>query len=870
MSAYKIRQIIQQSRRRHSVRQPGFIITLKKGLFFSGILFSVLLAAGVLYSLIIYQQITSDLPPINYLEKALDPQDGLFLEPSRIYDRSGTHILFSFEMQGEKRKFLPIDPTQAESISSDYTRAVVAYYEPGFWEDKGVDWVNLFNPQPNTITEKLVNDILLPYDSVDITHAIRMKILAYQIGQNYTKNQVLEWFINSRYFGHYTFGVENAARLYLGKSATNITFGESAFMLAIAEAPALNPIDSPASALEGRKTIISQWVKNGALPATAAVTLANEDIKLAISAHSTGPRQTAFVNLAIQQAEKSIPPILLARGGMKIYSTLDWDLQTQMACTLHKQLLALKITENPSDEKDGSCQAGALLPVLPSSVSYPETLSSSAIMIDLQQGEVLALVGDSDLNGDGGRMKLHNPGTLLTPFVSLAAFQRGYSPASLVWDIPSKLPAGLPDAYIKNITYQGPIRFRTAVNHDNLTPLFSLLDQLGAANVWKISEPLGLHLSGSTAAPLDYLLNGSKASIYTIARAYSTIANQGEAIGQMNSDKSISPNAILKIEDAYGEIKTDYSSPQKQLIVNPPLTYLVNHILSDESSRQDSSWNLNGVDIGRPAAIKLGQTGDKKDSWTVGYTPQQLAAVWVGAVDNNSSVQLDARVSSSIWSALMRYSSQIIPVQDWPVPDTIQIIDVCDPSGDLPTEYCPLVVKEVFVSGNEPSTRDSLYRQYYINRETGKLATIFTPVDLVERKVYMVAPSDEALSWFKSSGIATPPDSYDDILMPAIQPDVNIEEPAIFNTVHGAIAIKGTADGSQFTGYHLDVGKGLNPDAWQQIGSDGTQPVNHGILGTWETTRFENGLYVLRLTVENNDQSIKTAVTQVMIENNHP
>src|SRR5262249_21000502 len=152
----------------------------------------------------------------------------------------------------------------------------------------------------------------------------------------------------------------------------------------------------------------------------------------------------------------------------------------------------------------------------------------------------------------------------------------------------------------------------------------------------------------------------------------------------------------------------------------------------------------------------------------------------------------------------------------------VSVVNVCDPSGMLPTPDCPNLVSEVFLDGNEPIQPDNMYRKYSINRETGLLATVFTLPQLIEDRVYLVVPP-EAHAWAESAGLAVPPSTYDVIQAPQLNPDVNISSPALFVEVNGSVKIEGTAAGSDFVSYRVLVGQGLNPQKWIQV-AEGTEP----------------------------------------------
>ena len=297
------------------------------------------------------------------------------------------------------------------------------------------------------------------------------------------------------------------------------------------------------------------------------------------------------------------------------------------------------------------------------------------------------------------------------------------------------------------------------------------------------------------------------------------------------------------------------------------LAYLMNHILSDETARWPSLGHPNPLEIGRPAGAKLGRTLDLSAAWTVGYTPQRVVVVWIGGAGSGSekTPPRAQRVVADLWHALMQYTLRDLPVESWSAPQGIVSLDVCDPSGLLPTSACPNVVSEVFMAGNEPTHADTLYQTFQVNRETGYLATVFTPPELIEARVYMVVPP-EAKEWAEAAGLPTPPASYDTVQTPPLSPDVHITAPAMFAELRGAVEISGSAAGADFAYYRLEYGQGLNPQTWVQIGSNVSVPVEEGVLSTWDTSSL-NGLYALRLLVVRGDMRVERAVILVSVVN---
>jgi membrane peptidoglycan carboxypeptidase len=396
--------------------------------------------------------------------------------------------------------------------------------------------------------------------------------------------------------------------------------------------------------------------------------------------------------------------------------------------------------------------------------------------------------------------------------------------------------------------YHGPLRMRMALANDYRVPVESVRLQVGNENVEKITASFGL----AADRPVHLL---------QLSGAYGAFATQGVFYGQ-EFGEIFGPSTILRVDAVDGQNWLDWSVPQARPVVTAGLAYLVTNILSDEAARWPSLGSPSVVEIGRPAGVKLGQTQDGLDAWAAGYTPDRVVVTWVGS---RTTPRLSAHLPAVLWSALMQAASQGAPRDGWPVPQGVAVMDVCDPSGLLPTSDCPSIVSEIFLQGSEPTQADTLYRSYQVNRETGSLATVFTPPQFVEKKVFMIVPP-EAQSWAQAAGIPTPPSSYDAIQPPPLKPDVNIRAPKLFADVSRVVQIVGTASGPDFDHYRLQAGKGFNPQEWIQIGQESSVPVEDGVLAEWDTSGLD-GLYALQLVVVHSDQRVETAVIQVNIIN---
>src|SRR5574341_598217 len=671
---------------------PRCATRLRIGWMGFGMLLSLVLALLILLAALAYANLTRDLPNIELLPTLLNPPDGLLLQPTQVFDRSGQHLLLTFAPSDSPRRYLPLNPASPQHLPDFLAEATVAAADPGFWSHTGYLWNGWQNSEIHpTIAQKLVSDLLLYNESPSPRRALRERILAAQITARYGRNQILEWYLSSANYGNYAFGVDAAAELYFGKSASVLTPAESAVLAAVSQAPSLNPFTARDIALQrGRDTIQSMKAFGLITNEEAAQALAGSPIPqspIPLSQASVAP---AFVSLVLHQLDQHFTRERIERGGLTVITTLDYDLQTQAVCTTLVYAARLARQADPSAPSD----AARLLPPLPSGGTVPEP-SASALILDPGSGQILAAVGETLQGAETSFLTAHDSGSLLTPFVYLTAFTRGLSPASLVWDIPSSDGAQNPDG-----KFHGPVRIRIALDNDYLLPAAEVAGQMGSE---------AIHRTGSS-----FGLNGDSATLLDLASAYAVFAAQGVRYGQPE------PSAVLRVEGLDHSLWLDWSNPQAQPIVTPQLAYLINNVLSDEPARWPSLGHPNVLEIGRPVGVKLGQTDQGHDVWTMGYTPARLVAVWAGTHAADAP-RLSPRLSAGLWNALMQLASDSLPADSWPAPAGVTTMEVCDPSGLLSTSDCPSIVSEVFLNGNEPVQADNLYRSYAVNRETGYL-----------------------------------------------------------------------------------------------------------------------------------------------------
>ena len=830
--------ILRARRERRLTRQRLSENRKRNTLLSAGMILSLLVAALIITTAFTYVNLTRDLPSIETLPTLLNPPDGLLLQPTRIYDRTGDNLLFTFAPNDSSRRYIPLGDANPQYLPKSLVDAVIAKTDPAFWKHSGYSLTELANPDSHpTIAQRLIFELLLFNEPPTLQRALRERVLAAQVTAQYGRTQILEWYLNSASFGRYAFGVDTAAQLYFGKSATQLSTAESAILAAVSDSPSLNPYDAPQTALERGRETIHLMAAFGLLSEQAKENALGESPLF----QTPPPPQTqvaaAFTNLLLSQLDSRFPRQRIERGGLTIISTLDYDIQTKSSCVTAFYAARLAGLPDPAL----ACNALNFLPALPPGIKVPNS-STSAIITDPKSGQILAVVGETFQAQETPLIAAHNPGSTLDAFVYLTGFTRGLSPASLIWDIPGKT-----DVQNFDGEYHGPMRLRIAMANDYPAPAAQVLSQMGVENVNKISSSFGIS-------------RDAELSLLDAAGAFGVFAQQGVYFGQQFDD-AFKPVSILRVEGNDGSVWLDWSTPQAKPVVTPGLAYLMNHALSDETARLGTLRSSNVLNVGTSTAVKLGQTDNALDAWTIGYSPSRVVAVWAGTREESD---LSPRVPAVLWNALMQIALQNAPPDGWTVPADVSVINVCDPSGMLPTADCPNLVSEVFLNGNEPVQPDNMYRKFSVNRETGLLATVFTLPQLIQEHVYLVVPSD-ARSWAEAAGLEIPPTNYDVIQSPRFDEHVNITSPDLFSEVNGTVEIKGTAAGDDFASYRVLVGQGLNPDEWIQV-AEGNEPVTNGLLAEWDTNGL-NGLYAVQLQVVRNDQKVDTAIIQVTVSN---
>jgi len=817
----------------------------------------------------VYAYFAQGLPDAGAIETAQET-----FETTKIYDRTGQHLLYEiFDPRRGDRTIVPL-----EEIPLYLRQATIAIEDRNFYENPGINfrgilraaWADLHG-QPvqggSSITQQLVKNVLIPpeerYKKL-YSRKIKEVILALEVSRRYPgregKDQILEWYLNSNNYGNWAYGVAAAAKIYFGKRVQDLTLAECAMLAAIPQYPALNPINAPEEARKRQHLVLDAMVRESYITAEQAAAAKAEVLHVQQSVADRFSIQAPHFSLYVRnQLLEELGE--QAYQGLKVYTTLDLDLQQKAEEIARAHIKKLQ-------EENTHASNAAVVAIRPTT------------------GEILAMVGsldywDESIDGNVNvALAARQPGSAFKPFTYVTALAQGYTPATMIMDVRTAFhdapnPYYVPENYDRR--YHGPQRLRLALARSYNMPAVWMLSKVGVRNVINMAHRMGINTLNADYYGLSLTLGGGEVRLLDLTYAFSVFANGGTMAGQpilpehyRPGFRELDPVAILRIEDSQGRVIKQYLHPETRQVLSPQLAFLMNDILSDNQARLAAFGVDNKLHLDdRPVAAKTGTTNDWRDAWTIGYAPQLAVGVWVGNSDNEPMDHVSgARGAAPIWQQIMKYALRDEPVQEFPRPPGIVEARVCAVSGLLPTAHCPDTVTEYFLEGTVPTAYCDVHQVFRINKATGKLATVHTPPELVEERVYEIFPP-EARDWVRENGIPQPPTEYDEYGPGLVAGDVAIIDPPPYAYLSQGRLIIGNAKGGDFRAWRLEFGPGLNPAAWSPIGPDHINPVDHGPLEFWDVSTLE-GLYTLRLTVMRHNRPPDQAAIQVTVDHTPP
>lgn len=604
---------------------------------------------------------------------------------SKVYDINGKIIT---EFYQENRNPVPLF-----KIPSNLINATIAIEDSDFYKHKGISlrgiiraqWENFKNlillfskdnkPQGgSTITQQLAINTFLTRE-ISLNRKLKDILLALQIERSFTKDEILEMYLNEIYFGHGAYGVQSAAQMYFNKNVQNLNLAECALIAGIPRGPSYySPILNQEVSLKRRNIILNRMFKLGYISKEDMEKAKQSPVELDYSNKRDKLTAPYFSTFILSQLLEEYGANVVYKGGLKIYTTLD----------LEMQIFAEKALQESGHE-------GAIIAIEP------------------QTGYIKAMVGGKDFGEskfNRATQAYRQPGSAFKPFIYLTALDNGFTPSNIIEDSPITFENGWsPENYEKE--FSGPVTLREAFEHSINVVGVKLLEQVGIKKVINYSHKAGI--TSELRADLSLALGTSEITPLEIASAYATIANLG---------LKVDPLSIIQIEDYSGKVIKD-NIPQKKKVFKEETCYVLINMM-EEVIKRGTGWNAK---IGRPAAGKTGTTDDFVDAWFIGFTPDLVTAVYIGNDDRKplGNKMTGGVIAAPIWAKFMKNALENNEKKDFLQPDKITKISVCKESGLLPTDSCPERLTVTFIKGTEPTSYCTIHQKYFeIPKETPK------------------------------------------------------------------------------------------------------------------------------------------------------
>jgi 1A family penicillin-binding protein len=588
-------------------------------------------------------------------------------ESTKLYDRSGK-VMF-YEIYKEEKRTLIL----AEEIPDVVREATISVEDSSFYYHGALDvrgivralFVNLIRGRitqgGSTITQQLARNIFLSPERT-IARKLREVVLSIKLENSFSKDEILDMYLNQVPYGPNIYGVESASRAYFGKPAKELDINEAATLAALPQAPSYySPWGSHKDELKGRKNfVLEKMCELGYIDEQECGQI-GEELPEILPRSDTGIKAPHFAMAIQEYLEEKYGVDVLRTGGLKVTTTLNWEMQG---------FAETAVKDGVQRNKDlYAGHNGALL------------------AMDPKTGQILAMVGSRDYfaksepegceegvnctfegNFNITTQALRQPGSSIKPFVYLTAFQNGLTPDTVVWDVPTEFSTNCPPSCYSpknfDLVFRGPVTLKQGLSQSINVPSVKTLYLAGLGNTIQTTESFGITtLNDPERLGLSLVLGGGEIKMVELLTAYATLANDGI---------KNRPTLVLKVEDAQGKVLEEYEDKSEK-VVDPQYPRLINNILSDVGLRSGlftASLPLTQVS-GYQVALKTGTTNDYVDVWSIGYTPNLVAGIWAG---NNNRDALGAKGSSLLaaipmWHDFMSKAQPLLPAESFPNPE---------------------------------------------------------------------------------------------------------------------------------------------------------------------------------------------------------
>jgi membrane peptidoglycan carboxypeptidase len=653
-----------------------------------------------------------------------------------VTDRQGRVLLEVIDPKGSKHIPIPLS-----DIPPACRQATIATEDRRFYSHPGVDAIAILRAAwgnwrlrrsadptaavfsgASTLTQQLARNLYLPPEERyerSLRRKLREAWLAWNLERRYSKDEILGLYLNNTYYGHFASGIESAAQAYFGVRAGELDLAQCALLAGLPQNPAgYNPIENPGTARSRQSVVLDLMVRDGYVTLQQARGASGE--RLAYASTPFPIEAPHFVMWVQGQVEEAVGADAFTRGGLRVTTTLDLDVQRRAEEIVGRRLARLRPCASTTGGRAG-CDATA--------DPSRRVENAALVSLDPETGAVLAMVGSPDyfdprISGAvNGALSARQPGSAIKPITYAVALDpaqaetAGTAPwtaATLIADLRTVFPTREGQPYVPlnyDRKFHGPVTVRSALANSYNIPAVKTLQHIGVDALvgqasrmgidWKLEAgswdqgPAGELLQEAAALPtgsevsadglpgsasgygLALTLGGGEVRLLDLTAAYGAFANGG---------RRVRPYAISRIETLDGEtLFTSEEVVAAERVLDPRVAYLITDILSDEAARRPAFGDGNVLEIGRPAAAKTGTTTDWRDNWTIGYVPRLVTGVWVGNADNTPMSDVSGITGAGpIWHDFMTEVLRAESDQQFPRPDGLTKVEVCADSGLLP------------------------------------------------------------------------------------------------------------------------------------------------------------------------------------------
>lgn len=580
------------------------------------------------------------------------------LQSTKIYDRTGEVLLYDLH-DDVKRTIVPL-----ENMSRHIKNATVAIEDDQFYNHSGIDIraiiraaiANLneggVSQGGSTITQQVIKNSVLDRDQT-LARKAKEAILSIKLEQVLTKEEILEVYLNESPYGGTIYGIEEASQSFFGKSASEISLPEAAYLAALPQAPTyLSPFGANREALDNRQQLVLERMRINGFITKEELEEAKQTEVTFNSAAITGIKAPHFVFQVIEQLTETYGEETLAEEGLRVITTLDYELQEAAEAIVAQKAASNTVKYNASN--------------------------AGLVATDPKTGDLLVMVGsrnyfDEEIDGNFNvAVASRQPGSSIKPFVYANAWRKGYLPATILfdvrtqfspacepWDTSSASPCYSPNNY--NNQFVGPISMRNALAQSLNIPAVKTLYLAGLGDTLKFTADMGLTtLNDPDRYGLTLVLGGGEVRLVDMTYAYGIFANEGIRA---------KPRSILRVEDSSGNT-IDETTVETSRVLEENIALMVSDVLSDNVARAPLWGSFSLVNFGdRDVAIKSGSTNNLRDAWIMGYAPNIAVGAWVGNNDNEPmGGGLSGLITTPMWREFMDVALEKLPVETFTQP----------------------------------------------------------------------------------------------------------------------------------------------------------------------------------------------------------